>query len=248
LSPSERVSPPVTELPTGAHTGEPATGAVELPRLELAGVSKRWRRNEPPLLDGLDLTLHRGTQTLVVGQNGVGKTTLLRIASGMIAADSGVVRVDGLAADTERMEYQRRVGFLSAGSTGLYARLTVARHLDLWARLALVPARSRRSRIAAALERFDLHGIGSRRADRLSMGQRQRLRLALAFLHRPSVVLLDEPWNSLDESGIQLVNTAVDEFVGDGGSALLCEPTGHDLALARADRIYTLEAGKLVAA
>ena len=146
------------------------------------------------------------------------------------------------------MEYQRRVGFLSAGSTGLYARLTVAGHLDLWTRLALVPAAARRRKIAVALERFELAAVTSSRADRLSMGQRQRLRLAMVFLHGPTVLLLDEPWNSLDESGIQLVNAALDQFVRDGGAALLCVPTGHDVELANADRTYTLEAGKLVPA
>jgi ABC-2 type transport system ATP-binding protein len=220
---------------------------AELPRLELAGVSKRWRRGDPPLLDCLDLTLPPRTQTLVIGDNGVGKTTLLRVASGLIAADSGVVRIDGLETETARVEYQRRVGLVSAGSIGLYARLTVAGHLELWAKLALVHASERRRRAAEVLMRFGLDEIRSQRADRLSMGQRQRLKLAMAFLHRPALLLLDEPWNSLDESGIQLVGGAMNEFVADGGSALLCMPTGHDLELAGADRVYTLEGGKVTA-
>ena len=243
---------PSSPLSTGAersertHTGASHARPPELPRLELADVSKRWRQGDP-LLDRLDLTLQPGTQTLVIGDNGVGKTTLLRVASGLIAADTGVVRIDGLAADRARGEYQRRVGFVSAGSTGLYARLTVAGHLELWARLALVQASERRRRVAEVLERFELDEIRSQRADRLSMGQRQRLRLAMAFLHRPTLLLLDEPWNSLDESGIQLVSGAIEEAVVDGVSALLCVPTGHDLELASADRVYMLRAGKLTA-
>lgn len=227
-----------------ADTAPPEPGAE--PRLVLDGVTKRWRREEPPVLSGVDLTVPPATLALMVGRNGTGKTTLLRIAAGMIACDSGSVRLDGLLVRRNRRRYHRRVGFLSAGSTGLYARLTVAQHLDYWARLALVPAAERRTCVADALARFELAHIADRRAERTSMGQRQRLRLALALVHGPSLLLLDEPWNSLDAEGMELVNRTVEEFTAAGGSALVCIPTGHEVEELPRTTVYRLEEGRLV--
>jgi ABC-2 type transport system ATP-binding protein len=211
----------------------------------LEGVLKRWRRGEPPVLDQLDLELPQATLALIVGRNGSGKTTLLRIAAGIIACDAGSVRMDGLSPRRNRRHYHRRVGFLSAGSTGIYARLTVEQHLEYWARLAFVPAAERRTRITGALTRFELTETMGRRTDRLSMGQRQRLRLALALVHGPSLLLLDEPWNSLDGEGIELVNRTLAEFTASGGSALVCIPTGHELEGVPSHATFRLEGGRL---
>lgn len=197
------------------------------------------------MLDRVDLEVPPATVALVVGRNGSGKTTLLRIAAGMIACDSGSVSLDGLLPRRDRRSYHRRVGLLSAGSTGLYARLTVAQHLDYWARLALVPAAERRRRVAEALTRFELAHIADRRTERTSMGQRQRLRLALALVHGPSLLLLDEPWNSLDAEGIELVDRTIAEFTESGGSALVCIPTGHEPSELPRTTEYRLEGGRL---
>jgi ABC-2 type transport system ATP-binding protein len=228
--------------PAPGSAGRAAGAGATLLRVD--GVSKRWPKAERPLLEQIDLELPAGTLALVVGQNGTGKTTLLRIVAGIIAPDVGSVELDGVAPRRRRREYHRRVGFLSAGSMGLYARLTVAQHLAYWAGLAFVPRSERATRISEAMERFELDGMADRRADRLSMGQRQRLRLALALLHRPSLLLLDEPWNSLDDKGIDVVNAAVREFGASGGSGLFCTPTGHQIDVP-ADRLYVLENGRL---
>lgn len=218
--------------------------SADRPLLTLDRLAKRWRKSDPPLLEQIDLELPPGELALVVGDNGTGKTTLLRIVAGIIAPDEGSVELDGLSPWRDRRTYHRRVGFLSAGSVGLYARFTVAQHLAYWARLAFVPSTERGRRIASAIERFDLVEIAGRRADRLSMGQRQRLRLALALLHEPSLLLLDEPWNSLDDQGIRLVNETVRDFGASGGSGLFCVPSGHGLEVP-ADRTYVLENGRL---
>ena len=220
---------------------EPETGT----RLALDGVTKQWRRGEPPVLDAVDLVVPPAALAVIVGRNGSGKTTLLRIAAGMIDPDSGSVHLDGLVPRRNRRRFYRHVGFLSAGSTDLYARLTVAQHLDYWARLALVPPAERADRVADALELFELTGLADRRAERTSMGQRQRLRLALAVVHRPSLLLFDEPWNSLDEEGIELVNRTLAEFTASGGSAVVCIPTGHEVDALPDTTVYRLESGKL---
>jgi ABC-type multidrug transport system ATPase subunit len=96
----------------------------------------------------------------------------------------------------------------------------------MWARLALLPRRERGLAIQRAIDRFELAPVCGRRVDRLSMGQRQRLRLALAFLHAPEVVLLDEPGTSLDEDGLALLDAALYDLKERGDAALVCLPSG----------------------
>jgi ABC-2 type transport system ATP-binding protein len=170
---------------------------------------------------------------------------MLRVAAGLIAPERGSVRICGLDPERERTRFQRRVGFLSAGNSGLYARLKAEDHLQLWARLALIPRRDRGAAVERALDGFALRAICGRRVDRLSMGQRQRLRMALAFLHEPSVVLLDEPATSLDEDGIAVLERQLDRLRGRGGAAVVCVPTGWGRVL-RLDRDLVLADGVLV--
>ena len=117
---------------------------------------------------------------------------------------------------------------LAAGDRGLYARLTVRRQLEFCARIALLAKDELAPAVERALARFDLAALAGRRVDRMSTGQRQRLRLAIAFLAAPRLVLLDEPLASLDEHGAALLMTALDELCAAGGAALWGSP--HDEA------------------
>jgi ABC-2 type transport system ATP-binding protein len=144
-------------------------------------------------------------------------------------------------------EYHRRIGFLSAGDRGLYNRVTVEAHLEFWAKLAFVPRSERRRAIDEALTRFGLDDLAKRRAERLSQGQRQRLRLALTLVHRPKVLLLDEPRNSLDEQGLQMLSSAVDDVVARGGAVVCCSPAGEEQPIVF-DESLLIEDGRLVPA
>ena len=208
------------------------------------GIHKSWARGAQPVLEGVDLSVRSGEVVGIVGRNGVGKTTLLRILSGLIEPDSGDVTVAGLTPRTDRREFVRLVAFLPAGNSGIYARLTVRHNLELWSDLALVPRRRRRAVVEASLDRFALGELAKRRADRLSMGQRQRVRLALATLHEPRVLLLDEPANSLDDEGVALLNAAVEAVRGGGGCVVWCAPRIDERDLA-VDRQLTLVDGRL---
>jgi ABC-2 type transport system ATP-binding protein len=226
----------------GAHTPAP-----EAAPLRLCGLSKRWRKDLPLVLDDLDLTLAPGTTTWVGGRNGVGKTTMLRVASGLIEPDSGRAEVWGVAPAENRVRYQRLVSFLPAGDRGLYARLTVRRQLEFWARIAMVPRERFRETVEHAVATFDLEELAERRVDRMSMGQRQRLRIAMTFLPSPEVVLLDEPLTSLDSEGAVLIQTAVAEVLARDGAVLWCSPSGEHLDMSF-DSHWMLERGRLVAA
>jgi ABC-2 type transport system ATP-binding protein len=136
------------------------------------------------------------------------------------------------------------VGFLSAGNSGLYARLKTEHHLDLWARLALLPKSARSGAIERVAAAFALEPLLGKRVDRLSMGQRQRLRLALAFMHEPDLVLLDEPGTSLDDEGLALVDAALAELLERGGAAVVCLPSGWERPAAL-EVEYALSDGRL---
>jgi len=221
------------------------TVAPDAPVLRVEAVTKKWRGRDVATLRAVDLVLHDGRIAALTGENGAGKTTLLRILAGLITADSGRVSVDGVSPDTDASEYQRLVSFVPAGQTGLYARLTVDFHLDFCARLMFVPRKSRRRVIEAAAERFDLHELRAQRVDRLSMGQRQRVRLALGFLPAPRLILLDEPANSLDTRGNELLAHAIEAHAAGGGSLIWCAPTVDNLPF-ELDELYSLRAGRLI--
>jgi ABC-2 type transport system ATP-binding protein len=196
------------------------------------------------VLDDVSLTLAGGEVTWVGGRNGVGKTTLLRLAAGILLPQQGSVRMGQLTPRSKRRQYHRQVGFLSAGDRGLQARMRVRQQLDYWARLAYVPREQRAAMVELSLQQFDLEELADKRVDRLSMGQRQRIRLAMAFLHEPRVLLLDEPRNSLDDDGYRLLQVQIERVAARGAAVLWCSPRGEDRVLA-SDTGYTLEDGRL---
>lgn len=227
---------------TDGPTAHRATGPAPHEGLVLRGVSRRY--GERMVLERVDLSVTPGTSVLVTGPNGAGKTTLLRIAAGVITADAGRVTFAGLDPEADRRAYQRQIAFLSAGDRGLYARLSVRQNLEFWTRIALIPPERRGPAIEDALDRFRLRDLERRRTDRLSMGQRQRVRLAMTFCHDPALVMLDEPGSSLDQEGLDQLTRAIHEVLKRGGSILWCAPTGDHESLP-ADEAYIVREGAL---
>jgi ABC-type multidrug transport system ATPase subunit len=230
---------------TGDRHIEGRLGPAPAP-IELSAVHKHWKGNRAPVAAGVDLTAEAGTLTWIGGRNGAGKTTLLRIAGGLIRPDAGTVRAYGLDPVADDRAFQRRVSFLTAGSTGLYNRLTARHQLEFQARICLLGAHERRDAVEREIERFDLQELADRRVERMSMGQRQRLRLALTLVNSPDVLLLDEPRTSLDDEGAALLDAAVAALLASGGAVLWCSPP-HEGPDVRADRRLLLESGRLVA-
>jgi ABC-2 type transport system ATP-binding protein len=231
------VSAPLSSKP-------PSEGSLGEPILELKDLYHKWKGPKPPVLDDVSLTLRAGEVTWVGGRNGAGKTTLLRLAAGILLPQRGSIRMGELTPGSKGNLYRRRIGFLSAGDRSLQARMLVRQQLDFWARLAYVPRRRRAELVDISLQRFGLEEFAERRVDRMSMGQRQRIRLAMAFLHEPIVLLLDEPRNSLDDDGYRLLREQIERAATSGATVLWCSPRGEDRVLT-SDTGYTLEDGHL---
>jgi ABC-2 type transport system ATP-binding protein len=220
---------------------DPSVGTSE-PALLLRGLSRSF--GAQPVLEAVDLLVRPGEMIRVEGANGAGKTTLLRVAAGLIAADAGEVRAFGRDPVRDRVAYARRTGMVSAGDRGLYARLSVRQNLEFAAAIGLLPRGDRDQAITRSLDRLSLGAMADRRVDRLSTGQRQRVRLAGALLHSPDLVLLDEPGTSLDREGLQSLRGVLAGVVAEGGSVLWCAPSGAPAQLPF-DRGYLLDDGRL---
>jgi ABC-2 type transport system ATP-binding protein len=236
---SPATTTPADMLPSHDVDLEPGS-----PVLQLEHLYHRWKGPKPAVLDDVTLTLRAGQVAWVGGRNGVGKTTLLRLAAGILLPQRGTVSIGKLTPSSKGGLYQRQIGFLSAGDRGLQARMRVSQQLDYWARLAYVQRSRRREMVEGCLERFGLEEFAQRRVDRMSMGQRQRVRLAMAFLHEPRVLLLDEPRNSLDDDGYRLLNEQVEQATMRGAAILWCSPRGEDRVI-ECDASYTLTEGRL---
>jgi ABC-type multidrug transport system ATPase subunit len=230
--------------PSASPANREPREATGTPVLELESLYHRWKGPKPPVLDDVSLTLRAGEVTWIGGRNGAGKTTLLRLAAGILLPQQGSVRLGALTPSSKGGDYRREIGFLSAGDRGLQARMRVVQQLDYWGRLAYVPRARRAELVAESVRRFGLEEFATRRVDRMSMGQRQRVRLAMAFLHEPRVLLLDEPRNSLDDEGYRLLNEQIELAAGRGATVLWCSPRGEDRVI-ECDVSYTLVDGRL---
>ena len=215
---------------------------VDSCRLWLRGVTKHW--GDRSVIAGLELELEAGSVAGIIGPNGSGKTTLLRIAAGLIRPDSGTVSVDGLDPEVQRRRFLRHVGFVSAGDRALYPRLNPLRHLRLAAALSLIDPAEQAPAIERVVDAFELAPFAKRQTQRLSLGQRQRLRLALGFLPGCDVMLLDEPSSSLDDDGLELLASELRRLRDRGGCAVVCAPGGSDGPI-EFDVHYRLGAGEL---
>jgi ABC-type multidrug transport system ATPase subunit len=164
------------------------------------GLSRRF--GDKRVLEGVDLDVARGDFFIVTGPNGSGKTTLLRLCAGLLAPTGGELHVE-----TGRA----RLGFL-AHEPLLYRELTPLENLDLFGRLYRVP--EHRERVGMLLERFGLWDERHVRVGSFSRGMLQRLALCRTLLHESELLLPDEPFNALDETGSALLDRELRELHG----------------------------------
>jgi ABC-2 type transport system ATP-binding protein len=164
--------------------------------IETRGLSHRFGPGEPVLRD-VDLAVAPGSIYGFLGPNGAGKTTTLRLVLGLLRHQQGTIRIFGDLLAGNRVALLRRIGS-SIESPSLYGHLTAAENLEVWRGIFRAPPQ----RTAEALRLVGLSETGSKRADQFSLGMRQRLGIAVALLHEPSLLVLDEPTNGLDPHGI----------------------------------------------
>ncbi|MCX7670257.1 MAG: ABC transporter ATP-binding protein, partial [Anaerolineae bacterium] len=167
--------------------------------IEVKNVSKAY--GPVQALRNVSLTIAPGEIVGLLGPNGAGKTTLIKILTGYLQPDSGEVRVDGLDVLTHTRDVQSRIGYL-AENAPLYSELSVQAYLKMMADLRHVPPSQQRARISEAVYATGLADHLTRPIGELSKGYRQRVGLAQAILHKPKLLILDEPTVGLDPTQI----------------------------------------------
>lgn len=153
-------------------------------------------------VDQVSFEIGQGEIVGLLGHNGAGKTTIMKMLTGYLEPTSGVIRIDGLDITTHREEIQQRIGYLPENDP-LYPEMTVIDYLDYAASLYGVAVNERTGRIRAAIEKTELSSKAMDVMGTLSRGFRQRVGVAQAILHHPRLLILDEPTNGLDPTQVQ---------------------------------------------
>jgi len=172
-----------------------APGIEGPPAIRAEGLTHRF--GDFTAVDQVSLSIHKGEIFGFLGSNGSGKTTTMRMLTGQLPVTAGQAWVFDQPVEAEDATLRRRLGFMSQ-SFSLYGELTVRQNLDLHARLYQLPPRLIPPRIVALTERFDLASYLDARAEDLPLGVRQRLSLAVAVIHEPELLILDEPTSGVD--------------------------------------------------
>ncbi|HEX5870606.1 MAG TPA: ABC transporter ATP-binding protein [Longimicrobium sp.] len=224
----------------------PAPSSTPTEAVRLAGVAKAF--GPVRALDGIDLAVPAGALVGVIGANGSGKSTLLKMLAGIVAADGGRVEVLGMDPRRDRFALRARTAY-AGQDAALDPEMTGWETLRLFHALQGLPRGERKACLSGVADRSGLRAFADRPVGTWSGGQRQRLHLALATLHAPALLMLDEPAAGLDPDGRRDLWRQLADYrdSGDGHTALV---TTHDLAdvAAHCDLAVLLHGGRLIAA
>jgi ABC-2 type transport system ATP-binding protein len=208
--------------------------------LEIDKITKRY--GKVVAVEDLSLSVPAGVIFGFVGSNGAGKTTTMRIALGVLAADSGSVRWNGRVVD---LDMRRRIGYMPE-ERGLYPRMRVAEQLVYLARLHGMSTAAAERSVDAWTERL---GVAARRNDevqKLSLGNQQRVQLAAALVHDPAILVLDEPFSGLDPVAVDVMSGVLREKA-DLGVPVVFSSHQLDLVQRLCDRVGIVQRGHMVA-
>ncbi len=196
-------------------------------------------------VDNVSFDIERGEIFGFVGSNGCGKTTTMKMLTGLLPASDGSATLLGRPIDARDMAARERVGYMSQAFS-LYTELTVRQNLDLHARLFHLPMADGRRRVAHLVERFGLQDYGDQLAADLPLGIRQRLSLAVAIVHQPDLLILDEPTSGVDPLARDSFWELLVDLARNQGVTIFVSTHFMNEA-ARCDRISLMDAGRVLA-
>jgi ABC-2 type transport system ATP-binding protein len=211
--------------------------------IRINGLSKKYGNFQA--LRNLELEISDGELFCFLGPNGAGKTTTIKILTGLLKPTSGTAEIDGLSIKDDPIKVKQRIGYIP-DMPYLYDRLTTTEFFNFTGMLYNVSPQKVATELDASFERFGLNEHRGALVKELSHGLKQRLIYATTFLHKPSVMFIDEPFVGLDPYTIRFIKDLLREHTAAGGTILL---TTHILAIAEdiADRIGIIHKGELTA-
>jgi ABC-2 type transport system ATP-binding protein len=208
--------------------------------IEVEGLTRTY--GDLHAVDAVSFRIGRGEVVGLLGHNGAGKTTIMKMLTGFLEPSAGSIRIDGLDIGEQRRAVQRRIGYL-AENCPLYPEMAVIDYLDFQAALHGVPDPQRPALIRRVIERADLRPKATAVIATLSRGYRQRVGVAQAILHDPAILILDEPTNGLDPSQIQHMRTLIREL-SETATVIISTHILQEVE-AVCDRVIILRAGRL---
>lgn len=213
---------------------------------ERRGLLRRGDRRTIEALRGIDLEVRTGEFVGLLGRNAAGKTTLLKIIATLLLPTRGEVRIDGIDAIRHPAKVRPLLGVVLAGERILYWKLTALENLTLFGGLHNMPRRDARKRAEELLERVGLSDFANVTVEKFSTGMRKRLAIARALMHRPPLLLLDEPTAGLDPHGVEDVWMVLRELRREGVTVLMAT---HNMLEAERlpTRLLIIEEGRLIA-
>ena len=224
---------PLPDLPRVIHDGEPA--------IEATGLTRRF--GDFVAVDHVNFRIERGEIFGFLGSNGSGKSTTMKMLTGLLPASEGEAKLFGAPLEGGDMATRKRVGYMSQAFS-LYAELTVRQNLVLHAQLFEIPDVA--ARVTEMEARFDLAGVADVRPESLPLGIRQRLQLAVAVIHKPEILILDEPTSGVDPVARDgFWRTLIELSRQDGVTIFLSTHFMNEAE--RCDRISLMHAGKVLA-
>jgi len=211
--------------------------------LKLRGVSKRYE--DIVAVDYIDLDVEHGEIFGLLGPNGSGKTTTLKMILGLVKPDSGAVNVLGINAEDDPVAVKKQVGYVPE-SPRLYEFLTGLEYLDFISDIYGVALSEKKARIEEYLQALELEGREGDMISSYSQGMKQKIALISAFLHKPKLLLLDEPLSGLDPRSARIVKDLLRKLTSQGVTTIM---STHILEIAQAmcDRIAIMYEGRLLA-
>jgi ribosome-dependent ATPase len=215
----------------------------ETPAIEAEGLTRRF--GDFVAVDHVSFRIPRGEIFGFLGSNGCGKSTTMKMLVGFLPATSGTCKLFGEPMGSNDMQARRNVGYMTQAFS-LYGELTVGQNLELHAQLYHLPKEKIAPRLEELLERYDLKSFVNARPDSLPLGIKQRLQLAVAVLHEPAILILDEPTSGVDPiARDQFWRTLIDLSRDEGVTIFV---TTHFMNEAdRCDRISLMHAGRVLA-
>jgi ribosome-dependent ATPase len=226
-----------------AFTLSPRAAGAGPPAIVAEGLTRRF--GDFTAVDRVSFSIERGEIFGFLGSNGCGKTTTMKMLTGLLPVSAGRAQLLGRNVSATDLKTRMRVGYMSQ-SFSLYEELTVRANLDLHARLYRVPASEVRERVEAALRQFELAAVADQEPAALPLGLRQRLQLAAACLHRPEVLILDEPTSGVDPAARDMFWRMLGELSRRDGVTIFVSTHFMNEA-ERCDRISLMHAGRVLA-